>query len=409
MADQIERGAVEFGPSGQLRQVPIDAAEEKQLEEDGGIEIPDLPESDSSSGSSSSSDQDSSADKNISSSDESSSDDDDDDPKVSVTDTDEKRKLSTRCTAVAVKNNNSSKTKTIAGDKAKFLATFDPDNPESRMLLKKLLKPSAAIAKHAMNPFLCQHPQNRLVIWKNLQKMLEHPSRGYHLVRDAPDPTDEERLLPQNNRFILNFFHWHAEKAGCEPIYIVFCLQTGHPTLKSLRYPSRHVILISDRLTSGAIKQVEAQETAIVAKYPGLKFPAVVPTTHAPPPKLILPVRKLKKDQIPLDYLPLERKRYEFSEVYVEAFLASDFRKSLMDQRSVAATTSTIATPAEIEEAKRNFDRDITKFPILLSSDPVAKYLGAREGMLIKEQTASSAAGIAHSYRIVMKAREKKK
>jgi DNA-directed RNA polymerase subunit H (RpoH/RPB5) len=43
-----------------------------------------------------------------------------------------------------------------------------------------------------------------------------------------------------------------------EPVYVIFCSKAGEPTLKSLQYPSRHIVLISDSLTGRARAALQA-------------------------------------------------------------------------------------------------------------------------------------------------------
>ncbi len=188
-------------------------------------------------------------------------------------------------------------------------------------LVSKKPKLSAATLKTKMSPSGLQNPISRRKIWKHLTLMMERS--GYRAVAHAKPPTDEEEILP-NNRNVLGQFHCHFVDTNAgdesspapslsneakkirEPVYVLFASKAGEPTLKSLTFHSRHLILITDSLTGRAktvLQSLPVRAPPLVAK----ESKATVETKEVAPLTL--------------------------NDVFVEAFVSKDFMFDLPRQR----------------------------------------------------------------------------
>lgn len=318
-------------------------------------------------------------------------------------------------------------------------AAASTDTLAAKLALKKLFKVPATLTKLSMNPYLCQHPQNRVLIQNNVKKMME--DRGYRWVKHetsstaAGDDGSVKGLLPVNNKMVLSFYDMHAIKDNHEPVYVVFCLQAGEPTLKSIQYPSRHVILVSDKLIAKARVKIDTQRALMRQRH--LNFPALALGTSSPCTPTPQPVEEAKRTKEPMvddaadddskeqQIKPkkakskkkpkfdvpgwpthMTAKSFTFNDVYIEAFASASLRFSLLEHRYNASTNFKLATPADLKIAADIYDADIHKYPLVMTGDPISRHFGLVEGQVIKEETASSTAGIVHSYRTVSSKRD---
>jgi DNA-directed RNA polymerase subunit H (RpoH/RPB5) len=325
---------------------------------------------------------------------------------------------------------------------------------------KKAPRVSAATLKRRMSPGLLQNRVARKTIWFNLQRMLQ--VRGYRWVADRAEPGENDELLP-NNKGYLGLFHLHAvdaiappdaappaaspaATAGAggsppeagggpadrvpapgahavgatlgaagasgasgaagapgviaaaaarrrEPVFVVFCSNAGGPTLNSLKYPSRHVIVVSDILTGRAT----AALGALLARRPpaALDQQGVAdPRAHASVTSASVGNATLEGDGVPA---------YAFREVHMEAFVSSAFMFDLLDQHYLRGVQFSVPSAAELERVFEAYEpgRHVDRFPRILDSDPVIRYLGLPAGTIVKQNCLSSSAAIHPSYRLV--------
>lgn len=246
---------------------------------------------------------------------------------------------------------------------------------------KRVARFSSATLKTKMSPAMLQNPITRKKIWANLMKMMH--LRGYRWVQDRPPPADDDlhQLWP-NNKGLLGVFHMHAvddEKkstfAGREPVYVIFCSKAGEPTLKSLQYPSRHILVVSDSLTGRA----RAALHALPVRSPPIAKSTLSSATEFAPNELTL------------------------KDVFVEAFTSTFFMFDLLKQQYLKVIQFKPLVPTELVRVFDTFERkrDIVGFPRMMESDPVARYFRVPVGSVIGQTRLSTAAAVQESYRVV--------
>jgi DNA-directed RNA polymerase subunit H (RpoH/RPB5) len=245
---------------------------------------------------------------------------------------------------------------------------------------------SAATMKTRMSPSMLQNPLERQKIWVNLQRMMVR--RGYRWEQHSEPPTAVEQLLP-NNKGYLGTFHLHGidtTDAKREPVYVIFCSKAGEPTLKSLEYPSRHIILVADSLTGRA---------RTVLHNLALKTPPSSTTTTptAPSSSSSSTVTSIEPPT-------------GMDGRYIEAFASNFFMFDLLRQRylNTVEFSPLVETDPELEHVLNLFERgrDRSHFPRMLDSDPVARYLRVDVGAVLKQERLSTSAGRHLSYRALV-------
>lgn len=241
-----------------------------------------------------------------------------------------------------------------------------------QMPKKKSDRISAAIYKTKMMSEFLQDPDQRQVIWNMVERMLIR--RGYTWVSDLPAPPRHAYLLPTNKNF-LYIYHRHAVKEGCEPIFVLFFSKLGEPNLKTLGFPSRHIVIVSDSLTGKA-------KTAISENANQNNYPLIV--RH--------PERPLCET-------------YPMTHVYIESFTSNQLTFDIMKTYYLQSMQLRLVTDAAEIQIAREFagDNDLNRLPHLSSTDPVALYFGFRPGMVIEETHLSGNAGRLKSWRIVVR------
>lgn len=250
---------------------------------------------------------------------------------------------------------------------------------------KKPIRLSAATLKTRMSPAMLQNPIARKKIWANVMQMMIR--RGYEWVQDRAPPADHEELWP-NNRGFLSIFHMHAADPASvsadlkrEPVYVVFCSKAGDPTLKSLQYPSRHIVLVSDSLTGrarGALQQ-------LATKTPPFAHQVTTNTTA---------IGDKKEEGWPL------------KDVFVEAFVSTSFMFDLLKQRYLKIVQFETVSAAELEKVYDVFERkrDLNHFPKMLDTDPVVRHLRLPVGSVMKTTRLSTLAALHNAYRVIVRA-----
>jgi hypothetical protein len=288
----------------------------------------------------------------------------------------------------------------------------------SSALVTKKPKLSAATLKTKMSPSGLQNPISRRKIWKHLTLMMERS--GYRAVAHAKPPTDEEEILP-NNRNVLGQFHLHFIDANAleksddskseatggsasehepkkirEPVYVLFASKAGEPTLKSLTFHSRHLILITDSLTGRA--------KTVLQSLPVRAPPLVVKVD------MDAEIKELPKPPV-----------LTLNDVFVEAFVSKDFMFDLPRQRylnvmqfsrtplSEVQQVCTIygtrkrATKAEAGDVPLTAS-DVENFPKMFESDPVARYYRLAPSDILRVDRLSSSAGRHLAHRVIVPA-----
>jgi DNA-directed RNA polymerase subunit H (RpoH/RPB5) len=270
---------------------------------------------------------------------------------------------------------------------------------------KKTSRLSAATLKTRMMSSMLQNPVARKKIWLNVQQMMVR--RGYEWVADRAPPTDYEQLLP-NNKGLLGFFHMHAvdktqdPTKKREPVYVAFCSKAGEPTLTKLTYPSRHIIVVSDSLTGRA----RAALQALPLKAPPLANTISTTNSTSPTTKETLPPTSAaitKKGQVVPP--PMILHTTNLREAFVEAFTSSFFMFDLLKQRYLKVVEFSPISGNELENVFQVFERkrDISRFPRMVESDPVVRYLRLAPLSIIKQKRLSTSAATQLSYRVVVK------
>lgn len=263
---------------------------------------------------------------------------------------------------------------------------------------------SAATLKTKMSPAMLQNPINRKKIWANLMKMMVR--RGYEWVQDRPTPTDMEQLWP-NNKNYLGQFHMHAvDKTGAqrEPVYVIFCSKAGEPTLKSLQYPSKHIVLVSDSLTGRAraalqslpLKTAAAASTASVSQEAtSTKGIAAVAASAS----------SISGTLAKSGAAAAGPTMYSLKDVLVEAFVSSAFMFDLLKQRYLRVVEFSPVANQELETVYDVFERkkDLAHFPRMLDSDPVVRHLRLPIGSVIKQKRLSTASAVHQSFRVIVR------
>lgn len=248
---------------------------------------------------------------------------------------------------------------------------------------KRPTRLSAATLKIRMSPALLQNPINRKKIWTNVMQMMVR--RGYEWVKDREPPSEFDQLWP-NNKGFLGFFHMHAvhsapQSLKREKVYVVFCSKAGEPTLKSIQYPSRHVIVVSDSLTGRA-------------KAALLTLAVKSPPNDKPRETLVGP------NGVKLDL------SYEFKDVFVEAFSSTSFMFDLLNQRYLKVVKFKQTSTEELETVFDTYERkkDVNHFPKMLDIDPVVKHLRTPVNAVLKISRLSVNSAVHNTFRLVTKA-----
>lgn len=270
--------------------------------------------------------------------------------------------------------------------KGKKVAAAEVKEEEEAKTRIKPARLSAATLKTKMSPAMLQNPIARKKIWCNLMKMMVR--RGYEWVQDKPAPSDTEQLWP-NNKNYLGIFHMHAvdkTAAKREPVYVIFCSKAGEPTLKSLQYPSKHIVLISDSLTGRARAALQALPMK-AANAATETVPIVAVSTAAGASTLVAPTM------------------YALKDVLVEAFVSSYFMFDLLKQRYLRVVEFSATTPKELDTVFDVFERkrDLGHFPRMLDTDPVVRHLRLPIGSVIKQTRLSTASATHNSYRVIVR------
>lgn len=228
---------------------------------------------------------------------------------------------------------------------------------------------SAATFKTRMSPSMLQNPTARQTIWANVMLMMQR--RGYRWEPCGTAPTAIEQLLP-NNKGVLGLFHMRAVDATDkrrEPVHVIFCSKAGEPTLRSMSYPSRHMLLVADSLTGRA--RAVLQTLAL----------------KAPPPAAVAG----------------EGESWTWDALFMEAFASVFFMFDLLRQRylSTIEFSPLAETDPELARVMGLFERGDRRdrFPRMLDVDPVARYLRVPLGSVVKQTRLSSSAGRHASYR----------
>ena len=190
--------------------------------------------------------------------------------------------------------------------------------------------------------------------------------RGYQWVRHAVDPGSREGLLFQPSKGFLCSYHKHAVKKNHEPVYVLFCCKAGEPILKTLEYPSRHVLVISDVVTGRA--------------------------------------KSILHSLVNRDVCKQHKSSYSMEEVVIELFESKMFMFDMMKQTYLRSIQFKIVDSKEEEKQifdtyVRNMDKKV--FPVLFDSDPVARYMNLKTGQLLKNESLSTTAGRYQSFRLV--------
>jgi DNA-directed RNA polymerase subunit H (RpoH/RPB5) len=303
---------------------------------------------------------------------------------------------------------------------------------------KKSVRLSAATLKTRMSPAMLQNPIARRKIWANLMQMMIR--RGYEWVQDRPAPADYEELWP-NNRGFLGIFHMHAadpntKKEKREPVHVVFCSKAGEPTLKSLQYPSRHIILVSDSLTGrarGALQQLPTKtpplasepscssisatttstttmstppmSTTAMATSMATSMATTATTTTSPTPMATLAVKDKKGDEKDVG------NGFGLKDVFVEAFVSTSFMFDLLKQRYLKIVQFDGTPAAELEKVYEVFERkrDLAHFPRMLDTDPVVRHLRLPVGSVMKTTRLSTLAAVHNAYRVIVRTQHESK
>lgn len=288
---------------------------------------------------------------------------------------------------------------------------------------KKPVRISAATLKTRMSPAMLQNPIARKKIWANLMQMMIR--RGYKWVQDRPAPADYEDLWP-NNRGFLSFFHMHAADATegkREPVYVVFCSKAGEPTLKSLQYPSRHIILVSDSLTGrarGALLQLPTKNPPLAHEITSSNNNTTTTTTTTTSNGAAAePVVELK-NTIACSKSGEEKgggiggggsSGFGLKDVFVEAFVSTSFMFDLLKQRYLKIVQFDSTSPAELEKVYEVFERkrDLAHFPRMLDTDPVVRHLRLPVGSVIKTTRLSTLSAVHNAYRVIVRTQHEPK
>lgn len=306
--------------------------------------------------------------------------------------------------------------------------------PIKKLPKEKVTRLSAATLKTRMSPAMLQNPMARRKIWENVMKMMVR--RGYEWVQDRKAPSDQEHLWP-NNRGFLSFFHMHAEdrfQQGVgegwtkrEPVYVMFCSKAGEPTLNSLTFPSRHIILVSDSLTGRARA---ALLNLAVKTPPSNKAP--IPTTtittttttmmDSNDPSLRNQTDAFQRNQpdanqrnqtgaftiaqsapAPTSATIGEANKFTLKEIYLEAFLSNIFMFDLLEHRYLKMGRFSCVGPDELNSVFAAYDqkRDLSRFPKILDTDPVVKHLRLPIGAVLKHDRLSTTTGNLPTYRVI--------
>lgn len=328
----------------------------------------------------------------------------------------------------------------------------DEEEGKTKASLKKPARLSAATLKTRMSPSMLQNRMARRIIWNNIRVMLER--RGYEWVADRAPPADHEELLP-NNKGYLGLFHMHAvdrrptgtlvpsasaltgiasatpsvgttsmeiedQSKSCssiggetsvvpstveksvvttanakapvrEPIYVVFCAKAGEPTLNSLTYPSRHIVLVSDSLTGRARAALSALESKMPPTTLEGAGSAEAAYTAGPPSAASI-----------ASLLP-QPPAYILNQVYMEAFQSVSFMFDLLQQHYLQGVRFSLTTPEELERVFEAYEpgRHLDRFPKILDIDPVVRYLRLPVGGVLKQERLSNSAGVHTTYRLI--------
>jgi len=290
---------------------------------------------------------------------------------------------------------------------------------------KKPARLSAATLKTRMSPAMLQNPIARRKIWTNLMQMMTR--RGYEWVSDRPQPTEYEQLWP-NNKGFLGFFHMYAVDKNTdpstkrEPVHVIFCSKAGEPTLKSLQYPSKHIILVSDSLTGRCRAALSALNTKAppMANAPIVKVSATEKqlnveldldqdTKDSKEAKDEKQVKKKsgtnKVKDAALSVVAASVSGIELKDVYVEAFVSTYFMFDLLRQRYLKVVQFSATDNAEMDKVFDVYERkrDLTRFPKMLDTDPVVRHLRLPLGSVITQTRLSTASGIHKSYRYIVR------
>jgi len=232
---------------------------------------------------------------------------------------------------------------------------------------KSKSQPSAATLKTKMCPLKLQNPIRRKIIWNNIIKMMK--GLAYKPVLSKPEPSETEELLPGPKGF-LGMFHYHFEKEGCEPVYVMFCSRAGEPTLKSLQYPSKHILLVSDNVTGRARTVLQN-----------------------------LPLRAPPKQCHSTDLTPLQ-----MTDVFVEVFESKNLLFDILNHRYLKGFDFAVTEGDSLQKVFNTFEQagDKNNFPKMMDYDPLARYMCLAPGTVLGKKGISTSAGEHSSYRVVI-------
>jgi DNA-directed RNA polymerase subunit H (RpoH/RPB5) len=258
------------------------------------------------------------------------------------------------------------------------------------------------------NPCHLLDPVKRIDIWKYIVLMLER--RGYTCLRDRPDPSPIEQLSVTKIKGFLGMFHMHAIHPSREPVYVVLFSSSGDPALKQLTYPSRHILVVTDKTTGKARKAMKSLvnqrnylQTLTNAKEGGEKEKEKEKDEEKDKQK---EKEKEKETELSSSTTTTELK-YSLHEVYMECHLSECFEFDLLKQRYLETTEISLATEEDRKKLADIFERDTSKYPLIPDNDPVVRYFGYRPGDVLKEKTLCTTAGFSYSFRTVVHGKEK--
>jgi DNA-directed RNA polymerase subunit H (RpoH/RPB5) len=203
----------------------------------------------------------------------------------------------------------------------------------------------------------------------------------------------------------------HAVAPGKEPVHVIFCSKAGEPTLKSLQYPSRHIIIVSDQLTSRA--------RAALALLP-VKSP---PTPDAKQDAFAKEAKQDAKQEKTAGASAAKEKDvekdvakdatkdgramtgYELKDVYIEAFVSLYFMFQLLKQRYLKCVNFSQLESKELDQVFDVFEknRNLSHLPRMVETDPVARYLRLPTMSVVKQTRLSSSSGMQQSFRVVVR------
>jgi DNA-directed RNA polymerase subunit H (RpoH/RPB5) len=231
-----------------------------------------------------------------------------------------------------------------------------------------------------------------------------------------------------------------------EPVYVFFCSKLGEPTLNSMVYPSRHVIVVADSITSKArtsllllpvknppvtppsvtppsVALPHAHQPAAHSAVPGLQAASSPPGEASAAAKAALAtIPGSASGSVAAPVLPAASADatrasasastaaaagvacYPLSEVHVESFESSRFMFDLLAQRYLKTVRVTPAGRERLGDIARVYDHDVTHYPRMMDTDPIASHLALKQGSVVELDRMSVSSAEHAAFRVIARA-----